>query len=57
MRRADLKSPVAELSPLALSRHLTRLRRIGLIKRINGTYRYDLTRSGRAAVTSLLPPH
>jgi DNA-binding HxlR family transcriptional regulator len=57
MRRADLKSLVAELSPLALSRHLTRMRHIGLIKRVNGTYRCDLTRSGRAAVTSLLPPH
>jgi hypothetical protein len=57
MRRADLKSLVAALSPLAHSRHLARMRHIGLIKRINGTYRYDLTRSGCAHHRSVLPPH
>jgi hypothetical protein len=52
VRRSDLVSLVAELSPSALSRHLARLRHIGIIRRINGTYRYYLTRIGRAAVAA-----
>ncbi len=52
MRRADLKPLLANLSPAALSRHLTRLRHIGLIRRISGTYRYYLTRIGRAAIAA-----
>jgi hypothetical protein len=52
IRRADLKPLLAELSPAALSRHLTRLRHIGLIRRISGTYRYYLTRIGRAAIAA-----
>ena len=52
MRRSDLVSLVAKLSPSALSRHLSRLRHIGIIRRISGTYRYYLTRIGRAAVTA-----
>ena len=52
MRRADLKPLVAKLSPAALSRQLTRLRHSGLIRRISGTYRYYLTRIGRAAIAA-----
>jgi hypothetical protein len=64
MRRADLKPLLAKLSPAALSRQLTRLRHSGLIRRISGTYRYYLTRIGRAAIAAcchitenvLIPP-
>lgn len=52
VRRGDLASLVAELSPSALSRHLARLRHIGIIRRIRGSYRYALTSIGRAAVTA-----
>jgi len=52
LTRADLKPLVAKLSPAALSRHLTRLRHIGLIRRISGTYRHYLTRIGRAAIAA-----
>jgi hypothetical protein len=52
VRRSDLVSLVAELSPSALSRHLARLRHIGIIRRIKGSYRYYLTSIGRAAITA-----
>lgn len=53
IRRADL-SPLLEcLSPDRLSRQLKRLRDIGVIKRVAGTYRYYLTRMGRAATAAL----
>jgi DNA-binding transcriptional ArsR family regulator len=52
VRRRDLASLVAELSPAALSRHLARLRQIGIIRRIRGSYRYYLTRIGRAAIAA-----
>jgi DNA-binding transcriptional ArsR family regulator len=52
MRRSDLVSMVAGLSPSALSRHLARLRHIGIIRRIHGTYRYYVTRIGRAVITA-----
>jgi DNA-binding HxlR family transcriptional regulator len=52
MRRSDLVSLVTGLSPSALSRHLARLRHIGIIRRIHGTYRYYLTRIGRAVITA-----
>jgi DNA-binding HxlR family transcriptional regulator len=52
IRRADLKPLLTELSPAALSRQLSRLRHVGLIKRIGGTYRYYLTRIGRAAIAA-----
>jgi hypothetical protein len=35
-----------------LSRHLRRLRVIGVIKRVTGTYRYYLTKAGRAAIAA-----
>ena len=33
-------------------RHLARLRQLGVIKRATGTYRYYLTRAGRAAIAA-----
>jgi hypothetical protein len=41
-----------QLSPDRLSRQLRRLRDIGVIKRVTGTYRYYLTRLGRAAIAA-----
>lgn len=52
VRRADLVGLLPALSPSALSRQLRRLRAIGLIKRVTGTYRYYLTRLGRAAIAA-----
>ena len=52
MRRADLKPYVDELSESALSRQLRRMRFLGLIKRVAHTYRYYLTRLGRAAIAA-----
>jgi hypothetical protein len=52
LRRADLWPLVAQCSPATLTRQLTRLRHLGVIKRVTGTYRYYLTRAGRAAVAA-----
>jgi len=52
MRRADLAAIVPALNKAALSRQLKRLRRLGLIKRVSATYRYYLTRLGRAAIAA-----
>jgi DNA-binding MarR family transcriptional regulator len=54
LRRADLRPLSAKLkfSPNTLSRQLRRLRDLGIIKRVVGTYRYYLTRIGRAAVAA-----
>ena len=50
-RRADL---VARLHarPSAMMRQLRRLRVLGLIKKVTHTYRYYLTRLGRAAIAA-----
>jgi len=53
IRRADLRPLVNGFSPARLSRQLRRLRDIGVIKRVAGTYRYYLTRMGRAATAAL----
>ena len=53
VRRADLLAPLSQISPARLSRQLRRLRDIGVIKRVKGTYRYYLTRIGRAATAAL----
>ncbi len=50
-RRADLARHVP-MTPSALSRQLTRLRMLGLIKKVAHTYRYYLTRLGRSAIAS-----
>jgi hypothetical protein len=52
MRRADLKAFVPALSDSRLSRQLHRFRALGLIKRVAHSYRYYLTRLGRAAVAA-----
>lgn len=52
MRRADLRSFLPELSSPRLSRQLHRLRHLGLIKRVTHSYRYYLTRLGRAAIAA-----
>ena len=53
IRRADLLTQLDKLSPAQLSRQLRRLRDIGVIKRVVGTYRYYLTRIGRSATAAL----
>ena len=40
------------LSPTRLSRQLRRLLDLGIIKRVIGTYRYYLTKAGRAATAA-----
>jgi hypothetical protein len=52
IRRADLLPDLAMFSPTRLSRQLRRLLDIGVIKRVTGTYRYYLTKAGRAAVAA-----
>ena len=52
VRRADLAPHLNKISPSALSRHIRRLRHLGLIKRVARTYRYYLTRAGRAVIAA-----
>jgi len=52
IRRADLLPNLEMFSPDRLSRQLRRLLDIGVIKRITGTYRYYLTKAGRAATAA-----
>ena len=50
-RRADLLAHL-HITPSAMSRQLKRLRLLGLIKKVAHTYRYYLTRMGRAAIAA-----
>jgi hypothetical protein len=50
-RRADLFKHLP-ISPAAMSRQLKRLRMLGVIKKVTHTYRYYLTRLGRAAIAA-----
>ena len=52
VRRADLLPGLGMFSPGRLSRQLRRLLNIGVIKRVTGTYRYYLTKAGRAATAA-----
>jgi hypothetical protein len=52
VRRADLLSSLEMFSPNRLSRQLRRLLDVGVIKRVTGTYRYYLTKAGRAATAA-----
>jgi hypothetical protein len=52
IRRADLLADLGMFSPTRLSRQLRRLLDIGVIKRVTGTYRYYLTKPGRAATAA-----
>ena len=49
---ADLLPDLEMFSPTRLSRQLRRLLDIGVIKRVTGTYRYYLTKAGRAATAA-----
>jgi hypothetical protein len=53
IRRAELLPLLGQLPPHRLWRQLRRLREIGVIKRMSATYRYYLTRMGRAATAAL----
>ena len=50
-RRADLVARL-QLTPSAMTRQLRRLRSLRLIKKVAHTYRYYLTRLGRAAIAA-----
>jgi len=52
IRRGDLLPALEMFSPTRLSRQLRRLLDIGVIKRVTGTYRYYLTKAGRAATAA-----
>jgi hypothetical protein len=52
IRRADLLFALEMFSPTRLSRQLRRLLDIGVIKRVTGTYRYYMTKAGRAAAAA-----
>jgi hypothetical protein len=52
LRRADLLPLLAQCSPATLTQRPARLRQLGVIKRVTGTYRYYLTRAGRAAIAA-----
>jgi DNA-binding HxlR family transcriptional regulator len=52
IRRGDLLPDLGMFSPTRLSRQLRRLLDIGVIKRVTGTYRYYLTKAGRAAAAA-----
>jgi hypothetical protein len=52
LRRGRPAATLAHCSPATLTRHLARLRQLGVIKRVTGTYRYYLTRAGRAAIAA-----
>jgi hypothetical protein len=52
VRRTDLLPDLRMFSPTRLSRQLRRLLDIGVIKRVTGTYRYYLTKAGRAATAA-----
>lgn len=52
IRRGDLLPALDMFTPGRLSRQLRRLLDLGVIKRIKGTYRYYLTKTGRAATAA-----
>ncbi len=52
IRRGELLPELGMFSPSGLSRQLRRLLDLGVIKRVVGTYRYYLTKAGRAATAA-----
>ena len=52
IRRSNLLPDLGMVSPTRLSRQLRRLLDLGVIKRVTGTYRYYLTKAGRAATAA-----
>lgn len=54
MRRADLRPFLPSASAASITRQLWRLRKLGVIKKIAGTYRYYLTKIGRSVIAACL---
>ena len=52
IRRGDLLPDLKMFTPNRLSRQLRRLLDLGVLKRVTGTYRYYLTKVGRAATAA-----
>jgi hypothetical protein len=52
VRRSQLLPDISMLSPTRLSRQLHRLLDLGVVKRATGTYRYYLTKAGRAVTAA-----
>jgi hypothetical protein len=52
IRRGDLLADLSMFTPGRRSRQLRRLLNLGLIKRVTGTYRYSMTKTGRAATAA-----
>ena len=52
IRRSNLLPDLGMISPTRLSRQLRRLLDLGVFKRVTGTYRYYLTKTGRAATAA-----
>jgi hypothetical protein len=52
MRRSDIKPFLPNMSAAGISRQLWRLKKLGIIKKVVGTYRYYLTRLGRSAIAA-----
>lgn len=52
VRRADLQPLLPHRSAAGITRYLRRMRDLGLIKKVIGTYRYYLTRLGRSAIAA-----
>jgi DNA-binding HxlR family transcriptional regulator len=52
MRRADLRPFLPSMSAASITRQLWRMRKLGVIKKIAGTYRYYLTKIGRSVIAA-----
>ena len=50
IRCADLLDELGPVSPGWVSRRLRRMRQLGVIKRVAGTYRYYLAKADRAVI-------
>lgn len=52
MRRADIRPFLPTLSAASVTRQIRRLKKLGILKKIAGTYRYYLTRLGRSVIAA-----
>lgn len=52
IRRSDIKPFLPNMSAAGITRQLWRLKKLGIIKKVMGTYRYYLTRLGRSAIAA-----
>ena len=52
IRRSEIIPFLPNLSKAGITRQLWRLRKLGIIKKVVGTYRYYLTRLGRSAIAA-----